>query len=529
MKRTIEILAVWAALCLLPAVLWAADRGALYSGQTLTYPIEAPTYQDVYQINGAAGDRVLVNATPTSGTLDTSIALYSQSGVLEAETTTAHFDWQLQGAGAYTLVIADDDLADPGVYNISFLQLPNGPLNFTGDPDGRMVNPGETWSGSIGAASDLDAYQFVGQAGDQVRFSGVTTSGTLEPTFALYSQTGVKETESTLGQLDWQLQSSGLYSLVITDSTYDKTGAYSVSFHNISQVTNNDGAFDVAPQVLDDGRILWQGWDGHDYEIYSLMPGQSITQHTNNTTPDVMPQMNASGQLVWMNWDGSDWEVWYNFGSGPRQLTSNSGAYDVLPQITADAKIYWQGWDGNDYEIYRYYEIQLPNSTIRVTDQLTQNSLPDASPQVNSTGQLTWMQWDGSGWQVYYDLGSGPVQLTTGGNNIWPQITNDSQIFWQGWDGQDYEIYRYNTGNGAFEQLTNNTTDDMTPAIKNGVLVWSQWDGHDWEIYRYVLSTGLITPITDDEEDDLHPRLNTSGQIVWMKWDGVDYEIYSYK
>jgi hypothetical protein len=192
----------------------------------------------------------------------------------------------------------------------------------------------------------------------------------------------------------------------------------------IAQVTNNTG-FDVAPQVLDNGRILWQGWDGHDYEIYCLVPGQGVTQLTNNDSPDVMPEMNASGHLVWMNWDGSDWQVWYNLGNGPIQLTHTNG-FNVTPQITADDQISWQGWDGHDYEIYRY------NTANQVTTQVTTNSVPDAAPEVNSSGQLTWMEFDGSHWQVMYNTGSGPVQLTNSanGSNLVPQITDDGQIFW---------------------------------------------------------------------------------------------------
>jgi len=55
---------------------------------------------------------------------------------------------------------------------------------------------------------------------------------------------------------------------------------------NISDV----GHYGVAPQVLDDGRIVWQGWDGHDYEIYCQVPGQNATLMTNNDSPDVKPR-----------------------------------------------------------------------------------------------------------------------------------------------------------------------------------------------------------------------------------------------
>jgi hypothetical protein len=288
------------------------------------------------------------------------------------------------------------------------------------------------------------------------------------------------------------------------------------------QVTNNNGAFDVSPQITNDNRILWQGWDGHDYEVYSQALGKNPVQLTNNDSPDAMPQMNATGQAVWMNWDGNNWQVWYNLGSGPVQLTHSTNGYNVLPQIADDSQIYWQGWDGHDYEIYHY------NPTTQATTQLTDNSCPDVAPQANANGQLTWMEYDGSNWQVCYNIGTGRVQLTKTGSNLSPQITDDGQIFWQGRDGSDFEIYRYNTGSGITGQLTYNTVDDVTPAVKNGVLVWSHYDGNYWQIYREVLSTGLITQITSDNYDNKNPRVNASGQIVWQKWDGNDFEVYLY-
>ncbi len=288
------------------------------------------------------------------------------------------------------------------------------------------------------------------------------------------------------------------------------------------QLTNNNGAFDVSPQVVNDNRVIWQGWDGHDYEIYCQALGKNPIQLTNNDSPDVMPQMNSLGQAVWMNWDGSNWQVWYNLGNGPVQLTHSTNGYNVLPQINDNSQIYWQGWDGHDYEIYRY------NPATQVTTQLTSNNLPDAAPQVNSSGQFTWMEYDGSNWQVCYDTGTGPVQLTTSGFNVSPQISDDGQIFWQGRNGLSYETYRYDTGKGLTSQLTNNNVDDVTPSVKNGTLVWSQWDGSYWQIYREVLNTGVITQITSDSYNNQNPRVNASGEIVWQKWDGSDYEIYVY-
>jgi hypothetical protein len=290
----------------------------------------------------------------------------------------------------------------------------------------------------------------------------------------------------------------------------------------IAQVTNNS-YFDVAPKVNDNGSIVWQGYDGSDYEIYCLVPGQAVKQITNNSVADVLPEMNASGHLVWMEWDGNDWQVWYNLGNGNVQLTNNN-ALNVLPQITNDDQIYWQGYDGSDYEIYQY------NPVTKMTTPVTNNSVADVWPQVNASGQLTWMEWTNNNWQIMYESTNGPVPVTTSGDNERPQIADNGLIVWQGANGSsNYQIYSYNIGTGVTTQITNNATNNVTPAVKNGVLVWSEWNGSYWQIYRDILSSSVVTPITDDSHNNQNPSLNNNGQIVWMKWDGSDFEIYSYK
>jgi hypothetical protein len=259
----------------------------------------------------------------------------------------------------------------------------------------------------------------------------------------------------------------------------------------IAQVTDNNGSF--VPPVTDSGA-------------------------------DVMPRMNASGHLVWEDWDGNYWQVWYNLGNGPVQLTHTTDGSNLSAQITDNDQIYWQGWDGHDYEIYGYTFGKSGSK------KLTNNSQDDCAPQVNSSGQVTWMYYDGKDWEIRYYIGKSIVQRTNNTyDDILPQITDDGMIYWQGWDGHDYEIYSYTFGQSASKQLTKNTVDDITPAVKNGVLVWSQWDGNYWQIYREVLSTGLVTQITNDDYENKNPRITALGQIFWQKWDGSDYEVYAYR
>jgi hypothetical protein len=294
----------------------------------------------------------------------------------------------------------------------------------------------------------------------------------------------------------------------------------------IAQVTNNNGYFydDIHPQITDDGVIYWQGWDGHDYEIYSFDPvTNTTTKLTNNSPDDCAPQVNSSGQYTWMYYDGNDWEIRYNIGKGITQRTNNTYD-DILPQITDNGMIYWQGWDGHDWEIYSY---TFGRSRSK---QLTNNSPDDCAPQVNSSGQVTWMYYDGNDWEIRYNIGKGITQRTNNTyDDILPQITDDGMIYWQGWDGYDWEIYSYTFGRSRSKQFTNNTVGDITPALKNGVLVWSQWDGNYWQIFQEVLSTGLVTQITHDDYENQNPRVSNSGQFVWMEWNGSDFEIYTFE
>ncbi len=112
-------------------------------------------------------------------------------------------------------------------------------------------------------------------------------------------------------------------------------GLYLVNPISPTQITDNNGYFDVAPQVLDDGRIVWQGWDGHDYEIYSPDAGAGHHPAHQQRQRGCHAPDECHGHLVWMNWDGSNWQVWYNLGNGPVQLTHGNG-FNVLPQITGD-------------------------------------------------------------------------------------------------------------------------------------------------------------------------------------------------
>ena len=81
---------------------------------------------------------ILFTAVTTSGSLDTAISLYAPSGKREANTWDAfghggdELDWTLKETGKYTIVVQDNNLQESGSYNVTFLNLPGGPLTSAG-------------------------------------------------------------------------------------------------------------------------------------------------------------------------------------------------------------------------------------------------------------------------------------------------------------------------------------------------------------------------------------------------------------
>lgn len=219
------------------------DGGAVSSGETGSGAIDGAADIDAYQFQGVSGQRLIVGAVTTSGTLDTRVAVYPGNGgpVVAQSTCDAYgcrdrIEYQLQATGLYTILIEDNGLNDAGAYQMSLLLLPAGPLTYPGDPDGGDILSGETRSGQMQARSDFDAFQFDGQGGRRVIVAAVTTSGALDTRIFIYPDTGgpavAQSTCDAYGcsdRIEYQLQAAGTYTVVIEDNGNNDSGQYTMA------------------------------------------------------------------------------------------------------------------------------------------------------------------------------------------------------------------------------------------------------------------------------------------------------------
>jgi beta propeller repeat protein len=85
-----------------------------------------------------------------------------------------------------------------------------------------------------------------------------------------------------------------------------------------TQLTDGQGP------AISGSNVVWEGWDGSDYEIF-FWDGGTITQLTDNSTTDWFPAISGSN-VVWQGYDGSDTEIYLWDGATTTQLTNNSEA-----------------------------------------------------------------------------------------------------------------------------------------------------------------------------------------------------------
>ena len=132
------------------------------------------------------------------------------------------------------------------------------------------------------------------------------------------------------------------------------------------------------------GKIAFAGYDGQDYEIYTINPnGGGKKQLTDNSSDDRYPAYSASGKKIAYSGEDApngDYEIYTinSGGGGKKQLTDNSLS-DTYPSYSPSGKrIAYVNYAGGDGEIWT---IQ-PNGGGR--QQVTDNANNDRDPYWDS-------------------------------------------------------------------------------------------------------------------------------------------------
>ncbi len=107
--------------------------------------------------------------------------------------------------------------------------------------DRGAIESGETKIGyQITGPGQIDTWTFSGAQGDRVVIAVTTTSGQLTPYINLYPPGGGTVERGAVNRLDWQLKTSGLYTIEIEDFvTLSDTGTYNITLLKMPGTVNS--------------------------------------------------------------------------------------------------------------------------------------------------------------------------------------------------------------------------------------------------------------------------------------------------
>ena len=232
-------------------------------GQIQTGSISSATQSNPYTFSANANDVVDLTMVTTSGSLSPKIRIYNPTGTLVSTaynnngsggcgggSTLEMNSVTLKQTGVYTVFVGDCADTNTGDYLI-YMQRTNNPSGAT------FLFFGPVQTGMIGSAAQTNTYTLTANAGDELDFTMVATSGNLSPKIRLYSPAGALVSTaynnngsggcgggSTLEMNTVKLPLTGAYTVLFADCGDTNTGNYLI----YAQRTNNP--FGPAP-------VLW--------------------------------------------------------------------------------------------------------------------------------------------------------------------------------------------------------------------------------------------------------------------------------
>jgi catechol 2,3-dioxygenase-like lactoylglutathione lyase family enzyme len=191
---------------------------------------------------------------------------------------------------------------DTGEYGLSLVLMPDATTS-SQEPDGGCIASGETKSGTIFPAGDIDSYTFYGQAGQGVVIEMADISGALYPRLQLFGPNGVLVAEDADSWIfhyrvvrieNYQLKKTGIYTIVASNCVGVVTGKYGLSLVMAPGATTSSqdpNGGDIVAGETKTGNISPAG-DTDAYAFYGQPEqGVVIEMADVNSTGDLYPRL----------------------------------------------------------------------------------------------------------------------------------------------------------------------------------------------------------------------------------------------
>jgi len=198
-------------------------------GETISGSIDPSDEVHIYTFSADVNDTIYIRLTETIVDLELEIRLYSPDGtLLESRWTYDRLVvlHTLPDTGVYSVLVCDHLIDDTGSYGILVQRL-NNPGNAT------PINFGDTISGSIDAAAEIDTYTLSATTDDTILISMNSSWGSLDPEVRLFTPDGIELAEAhnygNTVAITHVLPDDGQYTVLACDHSGTSTGGYTLS------------------------------------------------------------------------------------------------------------------------------------------------------------------------------------------------------------------------------------------------------------------------------------------------------------
>jgi large repetitive protein len=275
---------------------------AIVCGQTLTNAIKATGQANAYTFSGTAGERVVLSAHSSSGSLGATADLYGPTGTfIGSALQGASGSLSLPATGTYTILVHDYYYTSTGNYGVG--------LGFVTGRCGTAIVCGQTVTNAINTTGQANAYTFSGTAGERVVLSTHSSSGSLGATADLYGPTGTfigSALQGASGSLS--LPATGTYTILVHDYYYTSTGNYGVSLTNL--VPGLSSPFSVSR-----GKFQMQ-LNGLAGQNYTLLATTNMSAPTSNWFTVLVTNLSVNSVILQDN-QATNQQRFYRVRIGP--------------------------------------------------------------------------------------------------------------------------------------------------------------------------------------------------------------------
>jgi uncharacterized delta-60 repeat protein len=235
------------------------DGGTIASGQTRTGTINRSGDLDVFTFNASAGQtfEMSLGAGSSASTFLPELYIYDSSGTQVFFDFNGNLNSSVRGiyhvpstdGGTYTAVVQGDGASNIGAYA---LELASAPATQAADAegDGGTISSGQTKTGTVNRAGDLDVFTFDAAAGQtfQMSLGAASSASTFLPELYIYDSSGTQVffdfngniNSSVTGTYHVPSTASGTYTAVVQADGAGNTGAYALELASAPAIQTAD-------------------------------------------------------------------------------------------------------------------------------------------------------------------------------------------------------------------------------------------------------------------------------------------------